>query len=109
LPAPAAERVEPAALQLGRALLGALIPGGARLRVAIARPRIADDEGADHLGMGEIEAQRGVAAQREASDHRALRSRVPEEGGHIEIGRVFRRLGGLSVCPCPRMLQLMTW
>ena len=104
LPAPAAEGVEPAALQLGRALVGTLIPGGARLRVAIARSRIADDEGADHLGMGEMEAQRGVATQREATDHRALHSHVPEEGGHVghgEIGRVFRRIAGALRLPMP--------
>src|SRR5947207_14476094 len=93
LPAPPAESIEPAALELGRALTGPLVPGGARLRVPLARPRVADDKRADHLRMGVVEVERGVAAQRETADHRSLDAQVLEERLHVgdsEVGRVLR-------------------
>src|SRR5882672_11549690 len=83
LPTAPAERVEPAALELGRPLMGPLIPGRARLRVPIARPRVADDECADHIRMGEVKVERGVATQREATDHRPLDAQMPEQRLHV--------------------------
>src|SRR5262249_8784619 len=76
----------PLGLQRCRALLGALVPGGARLGVAVARARVADDERLRHRRKREGECQRDVAAQRESADNRALGPYVLEQRPHVGHG-----------------------
>ena len=78
---PSASR--PRASSDGGALLGALVPGRARVRAAVAGAGVADDERAHHLGMRQVEGERDVAAQGEAADHRALDAQVAQQRVHV--------------------------
>jgi hypothetical protein len=77
------ERVQSPGLEVCGALVRPLVPRRARLRVAIAGPRVADDQRARHLRVREREGQGDVAAERETTDDGALDAQVLQQRLHV--------------------------
>ena len=95
--------MKPARLEIGGALLCPLVPRPAGLGVAEAGPGVEQHQGADHLGMGEVEGERHVTAERETADDRAVDPAVAQQCRHVldrqrlGIGRGIFRVVGLAV------------
>src|SRR5271163_152800 len=81
---------EPAGLEFGGALLCPLVPGAAGLGLTKPRPGVEQHQRLDHRGMGEVEGERHIAAERETADDRALDPAAAQQCLHVLDGQ---RLG----------------
>jgi len=94
---------EPAGLEFGGALLCPLVPGAAGLGLTKPRPGVEQHQRLDHRGMGEVEGERHIAAERETADDRALDPAAAQQclhvldGQRLGIGRGIVRVVGLAV------------
>jgi len=81
---------EPVGLEVPSALLRPLVPRPPGIGIAEARPGIEQHQRPDHLGMGEVEGERHVAAERETADDCALDAAMAQKRRHVLDGQ---RLG----------------
>ena len=97
-----AQRGKAVALErLGAGNCHARVPAFASLGIVVAGPSVEQHQRVGALGIGDVEGERHVAAQRQSADHSAIDSLGVEDGGHIvdrlRLAVAGRILGRISL------------